>query len=86
MKTNWKVSGSGRGSLRKALGFVVTALLLHSISFAADTYKIDPAHTTVTFSVRHIGINSVKGKFKEFDGALVLDGEILEEGIDSRRD
>ena len=79
MKANWKVSASGRGSLRKALGFVVTALLFHSITFAADTYKIDPAHTSVTFSVRHFGINSVKGKFKEFDGALVLDGETLKE-------
>jgi len=61
------------------LGFVVTALLLRSVTFAADTYKIDPAHTTVTFSVRHFGINSVKGKFKEFDGTVVLDGEILKD-------
>ena len=79
MKTNWKVSARGRGSLRKAVSFVATALLLHSIAFAADTYKIDPAHTSVMFSVRHFGINSVKGKFKEFDGALVLDGETLKE-------
>jgi len=79
MKTNWNLWASGHGSLRKALGIVVTALLFHSITFAADTYKIDPAHTSVTFSVRHFGINSVKGKFKEFDGALVLDGETLKE-------
>src|ERR1043165_5468427 len=79
MKTNWKVSASGRGSLTKVLGLVVTAFLAHSITFAADTYKIDPAHTSVTFSVRHLGINSVKGKFKEFDGALVLDGDTLNE-------
>ena len=79
MKTNWKVSARGLGSLRKAFGFVVTALLFQSITFAAETYKIDPAHTSVTFSVRHFGINSVKGKFKEFDGALVLDGETLKE-------
>ena len=79
MKTNWQVSAGRRASLQKVLSLVITALLLHSITFAADTYKIDPAHTTVTFSVRHFGISSVKGKFKEFDGALVLDGEILKE-------
>ena len=79
MKTNWKVSARGRVSLRRALGFVVTAFLSHSITFAADTYKVDPAHTSVSFSVRHFGINSVKGKFKEFDGTLVLDGETLKE-------
>jgi polyisoprenoid-binding protein YceI len=44
---------------------------------AADSYKVDPAHTSVTFSVRHLGINSVKGKFKDFEGGLVLDGDTL---------
>ncbi len=68
-----------RRPIKKALCLVVAALLFHSIAFAADTYKIDPMHTSVTFSVRHLGINSVKGKFKEFDGALVLDGDTLKE-------
>ena len=65
--------------VKKALSFVVAALLFHSITFAADSYKVDPAHTSVTFSVRHLGINSVKGKFKEFEGTLVLDGDALKE-------
>jgi polyisoprenoid-binding protein YceI len=76
---NWKVLASPRGSVKTALGLVTAALLFHSITFAADTYTVDPAHTSVTFSVRHLGINSVKGKFKEFNGALVLDGDTLKE-------
>jgi hypothetical protein len=61
------------------LASIAVALLLGSIAHAAETYKVDPAHTSVTFSVRHLGINSVKGKFKEFEGALVLDGDTLKE-------
>ena len=75
----WNDLASGSVPVKKALGFVVAALLFPSITFAADTYKVDPAHTSVTFSVRHLGINSVKGRFKEFDGALVLDGDALKE-------
>jgi len=58
---------------------IAATLLLSSFAFAADTYKVDLMHTSVSFSVRHLGINSVKGQFKEFEGALVLDGETLKE-------
>lgn len=54
-------------------------LLLGSVAYATDNYKIDPAHTRVGFSVRHFGINNVKGNFDEFVGSLVLDeGKIKE--------
>src|ERR1051325_8742462 len=46
---------------------------------AADTYTIDPAHTRVGFAARHFGINTVKGRFKEFTGKLMMDGEALKE-------
>jgi polyisoprenoid-binding protein YceI len=42
---------------------------------AADTYKIDPAHTTVGFSISHMVINDVKGRFKEFEGTVVVDAD-----------
>ncbi len=54
-------------------------LALNSSLIAADTYTIDPAHTRVGFSARHLGINHVKGRFKEFTGTLVLEGNELKE-------
>jgi polyisoprenoid-binding protein YceI len=48
-------------------------------AFAADSYKIDPAHTGITFSVRHLGINNVKGRFKDFAGTVTLDGKAIKE-------
>ena len=49
------------------------ALLFGSFAFAAYNYKVDPAHPRVGFSVRHFGLNDVKGNFDEFEGSLVLD-------------
>jgi polyisoprenoid-binding protein YceI len=53
---------------------IASLLLLPLAAAAADSYKIDPAHTTLTFSVRHMGINNVKGHFDEFEGSVLLDG------------
>jgi len=44
-------------------------------AFAADTYKIDPAHSGVGFGVSHMVINTVHGKFNDFNGTVTLDGK-----------
>lgn len=40
------------------------------------TYTVDPAHSRVEFSVKHLGIANVKGSFDGFEGQLVVDGDI----------
>jgi len=42
----------------------------------AGTYVTDHAHTSFGFSVKHLGIATVRGKFTEFDGTLEI-GEDL---------
>jgi polyisoprenoid-binding protein YceI len=42
----------------------------------AGTYATDPAHTSFGFSVKHLGIATVRGKFDEFEGTLEI-GEDL---------
>ena len=37
-------------------------------------YHFDPAYTTVEFSIRNLWFN-VKGRFKDLEGAIVLDAE-----------
>ena len=39
----------------------------------AGTYKIDPNHTQVTFSVSHFGISPYAGTFSNASGTLTLD-------------
>ena len=64
--------------------FLVAAIALASFgSFvsakAADTYNIDPAHSTVGFSVQHMVISTVHGKFNEFTGTVTVDGKKIQE-------
>ena len=61
------------------LGLAAVAVLLLSKANATDNYKIDPAHTSVGFSVRHMGVSNVKGHFDEFVGSLVLDNGSIQE-------
>jgi polyisoprenoid-binding protein YceI len=49
------------------------AIVLTRGALGADTYKVDPVHSTVGFAVAHMVISTVKGKFDEFEGSLTLD-------------
>jgi polyisoprenoid-binding protein YceI len=39
--------------------------------YAAGTWVLDPAHSDVTFSVRHLAISKVRGTFERFDVTVV---------------
>lgn len=58
--------------------FAVAAGLMATAN-AADSYSIDPAHSTVGFAVRHMVINTVHGKFDEFSGSVMVDGKNVTE-------
>lgn len=46
---------------------------------AAGTFSVDPAHTHVGFSVRHMMISKIRGRFTDFTGTLT----IAEDPLDS---
>jgi polyisoprenoid-binding protein YceI len=55
-------------------GLVVTALLaLASPAFGQETYRVDPLHTTTTFSVTHLGLSQQRGSFGKTTGMVVID-------------
>ena len=43
----------------------------------AAVYGLDTAHTTVGFSIRHMGIANVRGHFDEYEAEIHYDGENL---------
>ena len=63
--------------MKAILAAVVVAFGFAAGARAADTYKIDPVHSSVGFSVRHMVISNVKGKFQEFAGTIVLENNKL---------
>jgi polyisoprenoid-binding protein YceI len=40
----------------------------------ADNWQIDPMHTNVEFTVRHMMISNVKGQFQKTSGTITVDG------------
>ena len=52
-----------------------TAFLILTISAAAQvqTWQIDPNHTAAQFSVRHMGISTVRGAFTKVSGSAQYD-------------
>ena len=40
---------------------------------AADTFKLDPVHTFVLFSVQHLGIANTYGRFNDISGTVIFD-------------
>ena len=52
------------------LGFVLLAL---AHVFAADEFTIDPVHSSANFSVKHLTISTVHGRFSDISGTIVYD-------------
>lgn len=55
------------------LGLVVALVLVSAPVWAADTYKIDPVHSTLGFSVRHMMLSNVTGEFDKYEGQIIYD-------------
>ncbi|MGZ3305240.1 MAG: YceI family protein [Asticcacaulis sp.] len=49
------------------------SLGLAAPAFAADTYKLEPGHTSVTFQYTHFGYSHPTGKFMNAVGSVTLD-------------
>lgn len=41
-------------------------------SLSAGTWTIEPAHSSVGFTVRHLGLSKVRGQFNTFEGSLLI--------------
>ncbi|MFQ6391845.1 YceI family protein [Nocardia sp. KC 131] len=42
-------------------------------SLAAGSWTLDPLHSSVEFSIRHLGISKVRGRFARFEAEFVVD-------------
>src|SRR5271157_3043506 len=52
------------------LGFLLFAIVQ---VFAADEFTIDPVHTSANFSVKHLMISMVHGRFSDVSGSVYYD-------------
>jgi polyisoprenoid-binding protein YceI len=49
--------------------------------YVAGTWTIDPVHSDVGFSVRHMMVSKVRGKFAKFSGQLVTADDVLDSSV-----
>ena len=54
--------------------------------YLAGTWSIDPAHSDVSFSVRHMMVSKVKGRFGSFSGAIVTGESLAESSVTAEID
>jgi polyisoprenoid-binding protein YceI len=57
----------------KVLALAAMSLLAIPATASASTWEIDPAHSTIEFSVKHMMVSTVKGQFEKVKGAIELD-------------
>ena len=58
---------------RVALGIVVAVTMAVSAEAQAGSWRIDPNHSAAQFSVRHLGVSTVRGAFMKVSGSASYD-------------
>ncbi|MBI5507684.1 MAG: polyisoprenoid-binding protein [Deltaproteobacteria bacterium] len=59
---------------KSAVSVAAVVLVAPALAFAA-TYDLDPVHTTVSFSVRHMMVTNVRGEFQKVSGTIEYDAK-----------
>ena len=72
---------------RRAVSLLAVALFTIAAWAQGSEWQIDPAHTTVGFSVRHLGISNVHGRFGKVSGsAMIDDNDITKSSVNTTID
>ncbi|MGL4173069.1 MAG: YceI family protein [Actinomycetota bacterium] len=50
---------------------------------SAGTWTVDPAHSEVGFTVRHLMVSKVKGRFADVSGTIVVANDILSSTVEA---
>lgn len=58
---------------RFALALFGSAIFVTSAAAQSETWQLDPPHSAAQFSVRHIGISTIRGTFTKLSGTVQYD-------------
>ncbi len=75
---NERITNNIKMNMKKII--LLSIALIAGLSLMAQSqYKVDPAHSSINFKVKHNGITFVNGKFEKFDGGIIGDINSLEQ-------
>jgi polyisoprenoid-binding protein YceI len=57
------------------IALIILIVTAAPLAARADTWQIDPAHTSVEFTVRHMMISNVSGQFDKTSGTITTNGD-----------
>jgi polyisoprenoid-binding protein YceI len=63
--------------MSRTLSAIAVAMLVTVSAAAQDTWQLDPPHSSAQFSVRHLGVSTVRGAFTKVSGSVVYDAANL---------
>lgn len=63
--------------MKRILGLILAVGLSSTSVFAANVYKIDPVHSSIAFSVKHMMVSNVPGQFDQYEGQAIYDPKDL---------
>ncbi len=59
--------------MKKLVLLFAALLATSSMALAADTYKLDAVHSSANFTVKHMSISTVHGRFTDVSGTILYD-------------
>ena len=72
---------------RQVVRLFAAVLFVTAAWAQGSEWQIDPTHTTVGFSVRHLGISNVHGRFTKVTGsAIVNDSDMTKSSVNATID
>ena len=54
--------------------------------YVAGTWAIDPIHSDVSFTVRHMMVSKVRGRFSKFEGTIRMGDDLADSSVEARID
>ena len=54
-----------------------------TLPLRAGTWTLDPMHSTVGFTIRHLGISKVRGTFADFDARLTVGDTLADSSVEA---
>jgi polyisoprenoid-binding protein YceI len=54
-----------------------------SLPLASGTWNADPSHSTVGFTVRHLGLAKVRGRFDDVEASLVVGDDLVTSSVNA---
>lgn len=60
-----------------------TSTSTSTLPLSAGRWQADPIHSAVEFTIRHLGLSKVRGRFNEFSAGLVVGDDLSSSSVDA---